>query len=160
MYKHKYIYIYICINGFFLLYIYIYIYMYIYIYICISICMYTYIYIYIYPVALRAIFATVAGDELNLSTNQQQIYQTSTKNLSPRPSWRALGGSWEALGGLLGGSWGALGAILAPRGSKTLKKIPPGKLEDHFWEGLGAPNPPKSNINQHKINQQIKYFLK
>ena len=92
--------------------------------------------------------------------NTSTIYQTSTKNLPSRPSWRALGGSWEPLGGLLGGSWGALGAILAHLGSKTLKKSPPAKLGHEFWRGLGPQNPSKSNIIQHKINQTINHFLK
>ena len=45
------------------------------------------------------------------------------KNLSPRPSWRALGGSWAALGELLRASWRALGAILAHLRPKIQHKL-------------------------------------
>ena len=45
----------------------------------------------------------------------------------------------------------------APRPSK---RAPPAKLGHEFWRGLGPPDPPKSNINQHKINQKNNDFLK
>ena len=90
--------------------------------------------------------------------NLSKIDQKSALKTLLEGSWRLLGASWRALGGLLGGSWGALGAILAHLGSKTLKKSPPAKLRHEFWRGLGPPNPPKSNKNQHKINKNIIIF--
>ena len=69
-------------------------------------------------IALRAIFTTVPGDELNLSKdrpkNLSKTDQTSALKTLSEGSWRLLGGSWRALGGLLGLSW----PILAGRPSK------------------------------------------
>ena len=89
-----------------------------------------------------------------MTKNTCKIQQTSTKNLSPRPSWRALGGSWAALGGLLGASWRALGAILAhlsPKIQHKLEKcirVPP--LTPH----VGIQNP--QNISQKYIQNLSK----
>ena len=112
---------------------------------------------YIHTVSLWAIIAAMPGDELNLSKNQQQIYQKSTKNLSPRPSWRALGGSWAALGGLLGASWRALGAILAhlsPKIQHKLEKcirVPP--LTPQCWDRKSSNTPIEPPMLGPKIYQ-------
>ena len=80
----------------------------------------------IYPVALRAISATVPGDELNLSKHGLNKYLKIIKNRPKIFPQGPLRGLLEALGQLLEGSWGPLGGllglswlILAPRPSKT-----------------------------------------
>ena len=79
----------------------------------------------------------------NMDQKYIKIYQKSTNNLSPRPSWRGLGGSWEALGRLLGVSWGYLG----PKSQQVTEKLV-------RWTPLDPPtwsqNPTKINIKSIK----------
>ena len=64
-------------------------------------------------------------------------------------SWKLLKGSCGALGGLLGVSWGYL---VAPRANKSPKSW--------FVGPPWTPNlEPKSNKNQHKIDQKTNQFL-
>ena len=82
----------------------------------------------IYPVALRAIFATVPGDELNLSkidqTNIQHLSKLNDKSVPKallEGSWKL----WEAIGRLLEDSWRALkgvSGLSCPREATTLPK--------------------------------------
>merc|ERR1711963_775170 len=63
----------------------------------------------------------------NSTKQKAKIYQEWMQNLSPRPSWRALGGSWGPLGGLLGLSWPilALKANINPKSGFTTPLDPP-----------------------------------
>ena len=71
-----------------------------------------------------------------------------------------LGGFLEALGRLLGGSWGALGGLLGGSLGLYWAQEPTSHRKADSLDPLGPPNlEPKSNKNQHKINQKTSDLL-
>ena len=76
----------------------------------------------------------------------------------------SLGGGLGAMLGSKIGLGSSLGAVLGPSWAQEPIKTPKSEemsLQERPRASLGPPNlEPKSNINQHKINQKIYHFLK